>query len=132
MTDSDKILIGLTTTKENDFSDWYRQTIIKSQMLDYSDISGCYILRPNSFSMWQSIQKYVNKRLTKMGVENAYFPLFISKHALEKEKSHIEGFSPEVAWVTKYGQSDLMEPIAVRPTSETASCYVKYIYSLYV
>ena len=120
MADSDKILIGLTTTREADFGDWYRQTIVKSQMIDYSDISGCYILRPNSYNIWEQIQKYVQKNLTKMGVQNGYFPVFISKQALEKEKSHIEGFSPEVAWVTKSGQSDLAEPIAVRPTSETS------------
>ncbi|XWV24814.1 prolyl-tRNA synthetase [Tupanvirus deep ocean] len=115
-----KILIGLTVNKETkSFSDWYRQTIVKSELIDYSDISGCYVLRPNAYSLWEKIQEYVNHRINKMGVRNAYFPLFVSKRALETEKSHVEGFAPEVAWVTKAGTSDLAEHIAVRPTSET-------------
>lgn len=117
---SEKILIGLTATKEEDFMEWYRQSIIKSDMTDYTDISGCYVLRPLSYGMWEKIQKYVDAEIKKMGVENAYFPLFVSKKALETEKSHIEGFSPEVAWVTKAGDSNLSEPLAIRPTSETS------------
>src|ERR1700744_6573634 len=100
-----KNLIGLTVTKDTKFfNDWYRQTIVKSELIEYSNISGCYILRPNSYSLWEKIQEYINNRLTKMGVKNVYFPLFVSKKALETEKSHIEGFAPEVAWVTKAGQ----------------------------
>ncbi|XWV26062.1 prolyl-tRNA synthetase [Tupanvirus soda lake] len=115
-----KILIGLTVDKDTkSFSEWYRQTIIKSELIEYSDISGCYVLRPNAYSLWEKIQEYINHRINKMGVKNAYFPLFVSKRALETEKSHVEGFAPEVAWVTKAGESDLAEHIAVRPTSET-------------
>jgi len=120
MNNSDKILIGLTTTKGDNFSDWYRQTIIKSELISYGDISGCYIIRPNAYALWEVIQDYVNNKIKKMGVRNAYFPLFISKQNLETEKSHIEGFTPEVAWVTKAGTSELAEQIAIRPTSETA------------
>ena len=116
----EKILIGLTVTKEADFSDWYRQVILKSELIDYTDISGCYVLRPNSYAIWEEIQTYVNSEIKKMGVKNAYFPLFISKSALETERSHIEGFEPEVAWITKSGSSILAEPLAVRPTSETS------------
>jgi len=105
--------------KDVNFPDWYTQTIVRAEMIDYYDISGCYILRPWSYSIWEQIQGYIDKRIKRMGVENYYFPLFVSEKALAKEKDHIEGFAPEVAWVTKSGSSDLKEPIAIRPTSET-------------
>lgn len=118
MCDSDKILIGLTTTKEENFMDWFRQVIIKSDMIEYTDISGCYVLLPNCYALWEKIQEFINRRLKKMNVKNCYFPLLISKQNLEREKDHLEGFSPEVAWVTKGGSSDLGVPLAIRPTSE--------------
>ncbi|VDP28472.1 unnamed protein product [Schistosoma mattheei] len=93
--------------------------IIKSELLDYYDISGCYILRPWAYHMWQSIQRFMDEKLKVMGIENAYFPMFVSKSALEREKNHVTDFAPEVAWVTKSGDTDLTEPIAIRPTSET-------------
>ena len=119
MSNNEKLLIGITTEKENSFMEWYREMIVKSELIDYSDISGCYVLMPRSYNIWEKIQKYVDTEIKKMGVENAYFPLFVSKNALETEKNHIEGFAPEVAWITRSGKSDLAEPIAVRPTSET-------------
>jgi len=88
-------------------------------MIEYYDISGCYILRPWSFFIWECIQRWFDAEIKKLGVQNSYFPLFVSKKKLETEKEHVEGFAPEVAWVTKSGQSDLAEPIAIRPTSET-------------
>ncbi|EEC43698.1 predicted protein [Phaeodactylum tricornutum CCAP 1055/1] len=88
-------------------------------MISYYDISGCYILRPWSYKMWELIQVWFNAKIEDMGVENAYFPLFVSQDRLEKEKDHVEGFAPEVAWVTRSGEGDLARPIAVRPTSET-------------
>ena len=88
-------------------------------MLDYYDVSGCYIIRPSAFSIWKKIQEFMGVYLEDMGVEDCYFPMFITASKLNKEKDHIEGFSPEVAWITKAGNSDLAEPIAVRPTSET-------------
>ena len=93
--------------------------ISKSGMLDYYDISGCYILRPWAFGIWEKVQRFFDDLIKTRGVENAYFPMFVSKKALETEKEHVEGFAPEVAWVTKSGKSDLVEPIAIRPTSET-------------
>lgn len=114
-----EILIGLTVTKEENFSEWYRQVIIKSDMIDYSDISGCYVIRPNAYNIWEQIQKLVNKEIKKMGVKNAYFPLFGTKANLEKETSHVNGFTPEVAWVTRAGSSNLDEPIHIRATSES-------------
>jgi len=101
------------------FSEWYQQVIMKSEMIEFYDISGCYILRPWSFQIWEQIQEFFNKEIKKLGVKNSYFPLFVSQRALTAEKDHIEGFAPEVAWVTKSGKSNLTEPIAVRPTSET-------------
>lgn len=112
-------LEGIDTKKEEDFSEWYTQMITKADMIEYYDVSGCYIFRPNSFQIWENIQNYMNKFLMKDGVKNCYFPMFVSQAALEKEKEHVEGFAPEVAWVTRSGQSDLLKPVAVRPTSET-------------
>jgi len=88
-------------------------------MISYYDISGCYILRPWSYAIWDEIKEWFDKEIKAMGVQNAYFPLFITEDALMTEKDHVEGFAPEVAWVTKNGQSELDRPIAIRPTSET-------------
>ena len=116
---------------EKHFSKWYQQVITKSEMIDYYEISGCYILRPWSYQMWEFITAFFDQKIKEDNVENAYFPLFVSKAALEKEKDHIEGFSPEVAWVTKSGSKDLEVPIAIRPTSETIMypSYAKWIKS---
>ena len=115
-----KQLDALTlTAKEVDFPSWYSQVITRAELIEYYDISGCYILRPNSYSIWERIQGFFDEHIKALGVRNSYFPMFVSKRALEAEADHIAGFSPEVAWVTKSGQSDLKEPIAIRPTSET-------------
>ena len=112
-------LLGLSAKKNEDFANWYTQAITLSEMIDYSDISGCYILRPWSFFIWESIQTWFDVQIKKIGVQNTYFPLFVSERALKTEKDHVAGFAPEVAWVTKSGESNLSEPIAIRPTSET-------------
>ncbi len=111
-------LLGIEKSKAEDFSGWYQQVITFSEMIDYSDISGCYILRPCGYEVWEQIQRWFDDRIKELGVSNSYFPLFVSQKALQSEKNHVEGFAPEVAWVTKSGDSDLAEPIAVRPTSE--------------
>eukprot|EP01054_Gregarina_sp_Poly1_P001959 Gregarina_sp_Poly_1__1958@NODE_1510_length_3974_cov_85_617865_g1001_i0_p1_GENE_NODE_1510_length_3974_cov_85_617865_g1001_i0NODE_1510_length_3974_cov_85_617865_g1001_i0_p1_ORF_typecomplete_len522_score67_67tRNAsynt_2b/PF00587_25/1_7e30ProRSC_1/PF09180_11/2_3e25HGTP_anticodon/PF03129_20/6e14_NODE_1510_length_3974_cov_85_617865_g1001_i05582123 len=116
---SDKALIGMTTAKDENFADWYTQVITKAEMIEYYDVSGCYILRPWSFQIWETVQSFLDAEFKKRRVQNTYFPTFVTKQRLEAEQSHIEGFSAEVAWVTKSGQSDLSEPIAIRPTSET-------------
>lgn len=123
--------LGIEANKEINFSDWYTQVVIKSEMMDYFDISGCYIFRPWSFNIWENIQNYFNNEIKKLGVQNCYFPLFISEKALFKEANHIEGFAPEVAWITKAGKNSLAEPIAIRPTSETVMypAYAKWIRS---
>jgi prolyl-tRNA synthetase len=112
-------MLGLSVRKEEDFANWYTQTITLSEMIDYSDISGCYILRPWSYFLWEQIQSWFDEKIKELGVQNTYFPLFVSERALNTEKEHVAGFAPEVAWVTKSGTSDLSEPIAIRPTSET-------------
>ncbi|ANB10953.1 proline--tRNA ligase [Sugiyamaella lignohabitans] len=124
-------LIGITSDKELDFPGWYQQIVTKAELLDYYDVSGCYIMRPGSYSIWEKVQNYLDTRIKSIGVQNAYFPMFVSSRVLEKEKDHIEGFAPEVAWVTKAGQSDLEEPLAIRPTSETVMYpyYAKWIRS---
>ncbi|QLG72103.1 hypothetical protein HG535_0C04570 [Zygotorulaspora mrakii] len=127
----DAKLIGITVDKGLDFSGWYQQILTKGEMLDYYDVSGCYILRPASYAIWEMIQKWFDEKIKSIGVQNAYFPMFVSSRVLEKEKDHVEGFAPEVAWVTRAGSSDLEEPIAIRPTSETVMYpyYAKWIRS---
>lgn len=112
-------LLKIINAKEDNFGEWYREIVVKSEMIEYSDVSGCYILRPWSFQIWESIQSFFDAKIKSIGVQNSYFPIFIPKAALETEKDHVEGFAPEVAWVTKSGTDDLAEPIAIRPTSET-------------
>lgn len=123
--------LGLEAKKEENFNDWYSQVITKSGMIEYYDVSGCYILRPWSFSIWKVIKEYIDDDIKKMGVEECYFPIFVTRSVLEKEKTHVEDFAPEVAWVTKYGENDLAEPIAIRPTSETVMypAYAKWLRS---
>ncbi|GAA6027257.1 hypothetical protein JCM8097_002532 [Rhodosporidiobolus ruineniae] len=126
------VQLGITVKKEQAvFGDWYQQVLIKGEMLDYYDISGCYILKPWSYGIWQEIQTWFDRHIKALGVNNAYFPMFVSSTVLEREKDHIEGFAPEVAWVTKAGKSDLEVPIAIRPTSETVMYpyYAKWIRS---
>uniref|UniRef100_A0A4W5KYT6 Glutamyl-tRNA synthetase n=1 Tax=Hucho hucho TaxID=62062 RepID=A0A4W5KYT6_9TELE len=105
--------------------------ITKAEMIEYYDVSGCYVLRPWSYSIWESIKEFFDREIKKLGVENCYFPMFVSQAALEKEKSHIADFAPEVAWVTRSGNTELAEPVAVRPTSETVMypAYAKWVQS---
>ena len=117
--DEDISSLGIQSKKEESFSDWYSECITKSEMIDYYDISGCYILRPWSYEIWEKIQDYLSALIKSIGVKNYNFPLFVSQKALFKEKEHVEGFSPEVAWVTKSGKGEIDPPIAIRPTSET-------------
>ncbi|KAJ2389405.1 hypothetical protein GGI05_003511, partial [Coemansia sp. RSA 2603] len=112
-------LLGVTASKEGDFPKWYNQVLTRSEMLDYYDVSGCYIVRPLGYFVWQQIQEFFDAGIRSLGVRNCYFPMFVSSRVLEREKDHIEGFAPEVAWVTKAGSKDLEEPLAIRPTSET-------------
>ncbi|CAI2359731.1 unnamed protein product [Moneuplotes crassus] len=117
--DEDLHELGITISREDDFSLWYSQVITKSEMIEYYDVSGCYILRPWSYGIWERVQRFLDGLFKQSGVENSYFPIFVTEKALTKEEDHLEGFAPEVAWVTKSGKTDMKEPIAIRPTSET-------------
>jgi len=123
--------LGLEATKSGNLPEWYKQILTKSEMIEYYDVSGCYVLRAWSYSIWERIKEFFDIRIKKMGVKNCYFPIFVSKAALEREKEHIEDFAPEVAWVTRSGETDLEEPIAIRPTSETIMypVYAKWVQS---
>ncbi|RLN73457.1 hypothetical protein BBJ28_00007742 [Nothophytophthora sp. Chile5] len=110
---------GMSCTKKGNFADWYTDAITKSGMIDYYDVSGCYILRPYSYEIWERVQAFLDGNFKSNGVKNCYFPMFVTKEKLQREKDHLEGFAPEVAWVTKSGSSDMKDPIAIRPTSET-------------
>ncbi|KAK3036893.1 hypothetical protein RJ639_031511 [Escallonia herrerae] len=111
--------LGLSAKKDDNFGEWYSEVVVNGEMIEYYDISGCYILRPWTMSIWEVMQAFFDAEIKKMNIKNCYFPLFVSPGVLQREKDHIEGFAPEVAWVTKSGNSDLDVPIAIRPTSET-------------
>ncbi|KAG0239681.1 hypothetical protein BGW41_007564 [Actinomortierella wolfii] len=111
--------VGMEYAKEGDFAKWYQQVLTRSEMIEYYDVSGCYILRPWAYGIWEQIQFWLDREIKAIGAENSSFPLFIPKRVLETEKEHVEGFAPEVAWVTKAGDSNMEEHLAVRPTSET-------------
>ncbi|KAG0418197.1 hypothetical protein HPB47_005035 [Ixodes persulcatus] len=123
--------LGLEAKKEENLPEWYSQVITKAEMIEYYDVSGCYILRPWAYSIWENIKEFLDTRIRKIGVQNCYFPMFVSAQALEREKTHVADFAPEVAWVTRSGSSDLAEPIAIRPTSETVMypSYAKWVQS---
>ena len=111
---------GITEKKLENFSEWYSQVLLKGNMHDYYDIKGCYILKPQAMFIWKVIQRYFTERIEKLGVLECYFPMLVTRSALEKEKDHLEGFSPELVWITTCGEDNELEnPIAVRPTSET-------------
>ncbi|KAF7689878.1 Proline--tRNA ligase [Cucumispora dikerogammari] len=109
---------GLRFKKEDNFTDWYTDILLKSEMIEYYSIKGCYILRPTSMFLWNSIRDFFDSEIKKLGVKDVYFPSLVTQEALEKEATHVEGFAPELAWITKAGDQDI-QPIALRPTSET-------------
>jgi prolyl-tRNA synthetase family I len=124
-------LVGITAKKEQDFSEWYTQVIQKAELADYTDVSGCMVFRPRSYAIWEKVSSWFDEQIKKLGVKNAYFPLLIPESYLAKEAEHVEGFTPEVAWVTHTGKSKLAERLAIRPTSETImyASYAKWIQS---
>lgn len=109
--------LGVQTKKSN-FSEWYQEVIAKAELADHSAVSGCMVIRPYAFAAWETIQKELDARFKTRGVKNLYFPIFIPERLLKREKEHVEGFNPEVAWVTHAGDSKLDERLAIRPTSE--------------
>lgn len=117
----EKLVTAITSMNE-DFAQWYTDVVKKAELIDYSSVRGCMILRPNGYAIWENIQKELDARFKATGVENVYMPLFIPESLLQKEKDHVEGFAPEVAWVTHGGLEKLPERLCVRPTSETLFC----------
>ena len=119
---NDKKLVEAITSMEEDFAQWYTDVVKKAELVQYSSIKGCMIIRPNGYAIWECIQKELDRRFKETGVENVYMPMFIPESLLQKEKDHVEGFAPEVAWVTQGGLEPLQERMCVRPTSETLFC----------
>lgn len=121
MADNKKLVEQITSMNE-DFAQWYTDVVKKAQLMDYSAVKGFMIFKPNGYAIWENIQKNMDKIFKENGVENVYMPLLIPESLLEKEKDHVEGFAPEVAWVTKGGENELTEKLCIRPTSETLFC----------
>lgn len=127
----DERLVKQITQKSVDFSKWYVEIIRKAELADYAPMKGMMVIRPYGYAIWENIQSLLDKRIKKTGHTNAYFPLFIPESFLQKETEHLEGFSPEVAWITFGGSEELEERLAVRPTSEAiiGHMYSKWIKS---
>ena len=117
-----KKLVEQITSMDEDFAKWYTDIVKKADLIDYSSVKGCMIIRPYGYAIWENIQKILDTRFKETGVENVYMPMFIPESLLTKEKDHVEGFAPEVAWVTHGGSERLTERLCVRPTSETLFC----------
>lgn len=118
----DKKLVEQITSMEEDFAQWYTDVVLKAELIDYTSVKGCMVLKPAGYAIWENIQRQLDDRFKETGVENVYLPMFIPESLLQKEKDHVEGFAPEVAWVTHGGLNPLQERICVRPTSETLFC----------
>ena len=110
------------TSMEVDFAKWFTDIVKKAELIDYSSVRGCVVLRPYGYAIWENIQKIMDEKFKETGHENVYMPMFIPESLLQKEKDHVEGFAPEVAWVTHGGGEKLQERLCVRPTSETLFC----------
>ncbi|MDD8025064.1 MAG: proline--tRNA ligase [Acidobacteriota bacterium] len=125
----DERLVRQITPKSEDFSRWYVEIVQKAEMADYTPMKGMMVIRPYGYAIWEAIQRLLDRRIKETGHVNAYFPLFIPESFLKKEAEHVEGFSPEVAWVTIGGQEELEEKLAVRPTSEAI---IGYMYAKWI
>ena len=119
---NEKKLVEAITPMEEDFAQWYTDVVRKAELVEYSGVRGCTIFRPAGYAIWELLQKELDARFKEAGVENVYMPMFIPESLLQKEKDHVEGFAPEVAWVTHGGGEQLQERLCVRPTSETLFC----------
>ena len=118
----DKKLVEAITSMDTDFAQWYTDVVKKAELIDYASVKGCMVIKPSGYAIWENIQKELDARFKATGVENVYLPMFIPESLLQKEKDHVEGFAPEVAWVTHGGLEPLQERMCVRPTSETLFC----------
>lgn len=127
----EKKLVEAITSMEEDFAQWYTDVVKKAELIDYTSVKGCMVIKPAGYAIWENIQHELDRRFKETGVENVYLPMFIPESLLQKEKDHVEGFAPEVAWVTHGGLEPLQERLCVRPTSETLFCdfYAKDVQS---
>ena len=127
----DKKMVEQITSMEVDFAKWYTDIVKKAELIDYSSVRGCMVFRPYGFAIWENIQKVLDAKFKELGHENVCMPMFIPESLLQKEKDHVEGFAPEVAWVTHGGSEELQERLCVRPTSETLFCehYANVVHS---
>src|SRR5512132_3232370 len=119
------------TTRADDFSAWYNETVLRAELADYSPVRGCMVIRPRGYGIWERMQRQLDTMFKDTGHENAYFPLFIPESFMQKEAEHVEGFAPHTAVVTHGGGKKLDEPLIVRPTSETViySMFAKWVQS---
>ena len=126
-----KKMVEAITSMDVDFAQWYTDVVKKADLVDYSSVKGCMVIRPYGYAIWENIQSILDNEFKRLGHENVYMPMFIPESLLQKEKDHVEGFAPEVAWVTHGGSEKLEERLCVRPTSETLFCehYAKIIQS---
>ena len=128
----EKKLVEAITPMDKDFAQWYTDVVTKAELISYSNVRGCMIIRPRGYAIWENIQKQLDARFKETGVDNVYLPMLIPESLLQKEKDHVEGFAPEVAWVTHGGEEQLSERLCIRPTSETLFCdHVKDIVHSY-
>ena len=129
---AEKKLVEAITSMEEDFAQWYTDVVKKAELLDYTSVKGCMVFKPAGYAIWELIQQQMDARFKETGVQNVYLPMFIPESLLNKEKDHVEGFAPEVAWVTHGGLQPLQERLCVRPTSETLFCdYYKNVIQSY-
>ena len=128
---NNKKLVEAITSMEEDFAQWYTDVVKKAELCGYTSVKGCMAIKPAGYAIWENIQHELDRRFKETGVQNVYMPIFIPESLLQKEKDHVEGFAPEVAWVTHGGLDPLQERLCVRPTSETLFCdfYAKEIQS---
>jgi prolyl-tRNA synthetase len=131
MAEKKEALVTEITPQSEDFSQWYLDVVRRAELADYSPVKGCMVIRPYGYAIWELIQQALDRRFKATGHVNAYFPLFIPQNLLLREKEHVEGFAPQVAWVTKGGDEELTEPLVIRPTSEAVigTMYAKWIQS---
>src|SRR5512143_4326420 len=129
--ESNESFVTEITPRSVDFSRWYTDVVRRAELADYSPVKGCMVIRPYGYAIWELIQQALDRRIKETGHVNAYFPLFIPESLLKREAEHVEGFAPQVAYVTRGGMEDLEERLVVRPTSEAiiGTMYAKWIQS---
>jgi prolyl-tRNA synthetase len=122
---------GITVSKKEDFSEWYTQVVLKAKLADYAPVKGFIVLRPDGYSIWESLRNTFDKKFARNGIRNGFLPILIPESLLSKEQKHFEGFNPEVFWVTHSGNNEIGDRLALRPTSETLAytMYAKWIQS---